>query len=56
MAPKDPVPKFACDTLNFINKAWTQFHAVEEASKLLLQAGFVHLSEKDTWNLKPGGR
>lgn len=56
MVPLSPVPQFASDTLKFINKAWTQFHAVEEAEKLLLRAGFVHISEKDQWNLKPGGR
>ncbi|GMH35827.1 hypothetical protein BSKO_03695 [Bryopsis sp. KO-2023] len=54
--PKIDVPPFAIDTLNFINKAWTQFHAVEESSKLLLKAGFQHLSERDNWELKPGGR
>jgi hypothetical protein len=28
------------DLVNFINYAWTPYHAVEEASKRLMQAGF----------------
>lgn len=44
------------DTLNFINTSWTQFHAVEEASKILLQNKFTHLSERDEWKLNKGGK
>lgn len=40
--------------LDFINAAWTPYHAVEEASKRLMAAGFTHIAEKDAWNLKPG--
>lgn len=46
----------AVDMLEFINKAWTPYHAVEEASKRLAAAGYQHISEKDPWDLKPGGR
>eukprot|EP00775_Hariotina_reticulata_P004980 gene4980-5222_t len=46
----------ANDMLSFINAAWTPYHAVEEASRRLLAAGFTHIAEKDAWNLKPGGR
>lgn len=44
------------DMLDFINTAWTPWHAVEEASRRLLAAGFTHISEKDAWNLQPGAR
>ncbi len=43
------------DLVAFINHAWTPFHAVEEASRRLLASGFVHLSERDQWDVKPGG-
>ncbi|DBB11140.1 TPA: hypothetical protein ACH3X3_006599 [Trebouxia sp. C0006] len=42
--------------LRFINYAWTQFHAVEEASRRLASVGFQKLSEKQEWKLQPGGR
>ncbi|GLI63830.1 hypothetical protein VaNZ11_006932 [Volvox africanus] len=42
--------------IDFLNVAWTPFHAVEEASKMLLAAGFKHLQEKDKWDIVPGGR
>ncbi|KAK9836496.1 hypothetical protein WJX74_001703 [Apatococcus lobatus] len=42
--------------LDFINYAWTPFHAVEEASKRLVAAGFQKLSERQAWSLQPGGR
>ncbi len=35
-----------------MNYAWTPYHAVEEASRRLLAAGFQHLSEKQPWNIK----
>ena len=44
----------AMDMLTFINAAWTPYHAVEEASRRLLSAGYQHIAEKDAWNLKPG--
>jgi len=46
----------AADMLSFINRAWTPWHAVEEASSRLAAAGFKHVAEKDAWNLKPGGK
>lgn len=58
-APKDITSRgkaAAREMLEFINYAWTPFHAVEEASKRLLAAGFQHISERDTWNVKAGGR
>jgi len=46
----------AQDLVNFINHAWTPYHAVEEASRRLMQAGFQHISEKAAWDVKPGGK
>lgn len=40
--------------LEFINYSWTPYHAVEEASRRLLAAGFHHISEKGAWDVKPG--
>lgn len=42
--------------LAFINAADTQFHAVSEATKRLVQAGFTHLSERQPWDLQAGGK
>jgi len=36
----------------FIEKSPTAFHAVETASKELLDAGFIRLYENEVWNLK----
>jgi hypothetical protein len=44
----------ALDMLDFINAAWTPYHAVEEAARRLSAAGFEHIAEKDPWELKPG--
>jgi aspartyl aminopeptidase len=46
----------ASQLIDFINASWTPWHAVEEASKRLLAAGFEHISEAAEWSLKPGGR
>ena len=45
----------ALEMLDFINYAWTPFHAVEEASKRLLAAGFQHISEREPWCVCPVG-
>ncbi|KAG1675370.1 hypothetical protein FOA52_012289 [Chlamydomonas sp. UWO 241] len=42
--------------IDFINQAWTPYHAVEEASKRLLQAGYQHITEKGAWDVQPGGK
>ena len=39
----------------FIEKSPTAFHAVESMSERFLREGFTELSEKDAWNLVPGG-
>lgn len=43
------------ELVNYINYSWTPFHAVEEASRRLLAAGFTHISEKSQWQIKVGG-
>lgn len=43
------------DLLSFINYSWTPFHAVEDASRRLLAAGYTHISEKDRWAVKVSG-
>lgn len=62
----DPIPKGSSttasnssivgDLLDYLNESWTQFHATAEAKRQLIAAGFCLLSEKDEWDLKPGGR
>eukprot|EP00873_Tetraselmis_striata_P018201 jgi/Tetstr1/438465/TSEL_027020.t1 len=49
-------PAEAARMLDFINASWTAYHAVDEASKRLLAAGYTKLSERDEWSLQPGGR
>ncbi|GLC36510.1 hypothetical protein PLESTB_000156400 [Pleodorina starrii] len=51
-----PSPGDAQALVDFLNAAWTPFHAVDEARKVLLAAGFKHLQEKDKWDVVPGGR
>ncbi len=42
--------------IEFINKACTPYHAIEEGKKLLLIAGFEAISESDDWTLTRGGK
>jgi len=59
MPPKDFTEKgrfYSKKLLDFINYSWTPYHAVEYASRQLLEHGFVAISERDAWNLQPGGR
>lgn len=51
-----PKAGLAADMLDFINYAWSPYHAVEEGSRRLMGAGFKHISEKDVWEIKPGGK
>ena len=53
----------ARDMISFIDASWTQFHAVAAAASRLEAAGFVRISERDSWEdsskhavVKPGGR
>jgi aspartyl aminopeptidase len=42
--------------IDFINESCTPFHAIEEAKRLFLAAGFESISEADNWNLIQGGK
>ncbi|XP_057970375.1 probable aspartyl aminopeptidase [Malania oleifera] len=44
----------ASDLINFLNASPTAFHAVDEAKKRLLKAGFEQVSEREDWNLQAG--
>jgi len=48
----------AAEMVSFLNKSWTQFHAVDTAKNTLLAAGYTQLFEYHTWNgkVKPGGK
>ena len=48
MTSKQEINQF----LRFMANATTQYHATAEIRKLLLDAGFKELQEKDKWNLK----
>ncbi|KAL6768469.1 Aspartyl aminopeptidase [Auxenochlorella protothecoides] len=54
-SPRDD--KLADDLLEYINDSDTQFHAVEQAKARLDAAGYMRLSERQSWDgLRPGGR
>lgn len=40
----------AADCVAFLNKSRDPFHAVDSVRKLLTDAGFVELKEKDSWD------
>lgn len=42
------------DLIHFLHKSPTSWHAVENARRALLQAGFTELDEKDEWKLESG--
>lgn len=46
----------ALDLLDFLNASPTAFHAVDEAKRRLTAAGFLHLSERDHWQLQTGSK
>lgn len=48
--------KTARELLKFIEESPTAFHAVHEMGRRLLEAGFCKLSEREQWNLVPGGK
>ena len=44
--------------IDFLNAAWTRYHAVAECKARLTAAGFVELFERDSWTeiIQPGGK
>lgn len=48
--------KTSKNVLEFISKCPSCFHAVNELSKMLDEAGFTHLKECEKWDLKRGGK
>lgn len=44
------------DFQNFLKKAPTSWHAVQEISERLSQAGFAPLNMRDPWQLQPGSK
>ncbi|TKR78286.1 hypothetical protein L596_019117 [Steinernema carpocapsae] len=50
------VRKAAADFVTFLNKAVTPYHAVEECSRMLREAGFRELKETETWKVEPKQR
>ncbi len=45
----------AKELIDFINKATTPYHTVEEGKNLLLSNGFIELDVRDEWELEVGG-
>ncbi|KAK9366936.1 peptidase M18 [Lipomyces kononenkoae] len=43
---------YASDFLAFVNSSPTPYHVVDNAKKLLLNAGFLELKERESWNGK----
>ena len=41
--------------LTYIERSPSPFHAIEAAKNMLIQAGFVEVSEKEKWELEKGG-
>jgi aspartyl aminopeptidase len=52
---KDALP-LSKQFLDFVSRAVSPWHAVEEVRSRLLKEGFEHLSEKSSWTLKRNGR
>lgn len=44
------------DFLNFLERSYSAYQAVENAEKLLLSHGFTALDESESWELKPSGK
>ena len=42
--------------LDFLGKSPTPFHAVQQVTEQLLQAGYCYLDEKQPWNIVPAGK
>uniref|UniRef100_A0A8L8K6F6 Aspartyl aminopeptidase n=1 Tax=Heligmosomoides polygyrus TaxID=6339 RepID=A0A8L8K6F6_HELPZ len=44
------------DFVEFLNRAVTPYHAVDECKQLLLQEGFQELHESEPWDIEPNGK
>lgn len=53
MNSKEAILLSAKQFLNFVNKAPSPYHAVDEVKKRLVAAGFSELREADHWNVQP---
>lgn len=42
--------------IDFINASPSPYHAVAECEQRLKDAGFAKLSEREVWDVKPGGK
>ena len=42
--------------INFLEKSYTAYHAVDNAKKILVENGFTALSEREDWNIQKGGK
>ncbi|CAI7797796.1 unnamed protein product [Closterium sp. NIES-53] len=49
-------PAAATELVEFLNRSWTAFHAVDECRQRLLKAGYQQLSEREEWRLETGGK
>ncbi|GJP29677.1 hypothetical protein CLOM_g19306 [Closterium sp. NIES-68] len=49
-------PAAATELVEFLNRSWTAFHAVDECRQRLLKAGYQQLSEREEWRLEAGGK
>ncbi len=47
---------YAKDLINFIDESPSQFHAVNNAEKRLLENGFTKLDKAEKWKLEKGGK
>jgi aspartyl aminopeptidase len=56
MLPDHVANPLTRDLLAFIEAAPTPYHAVSEVAGRLMRAGFRRLSERDSWQLRPGER
>ena len=47
---------FADQFIDYMNESCTAFHAIEASAKMLVDGGFVRLSEHTEWSLQKGGK
>ncbi|EGG23222.1 aspartyl aminopeptidase [Cavenderia fasciculata] len=52
----DPFIPQARQFVNFIDSAPSPYHATSQVAEMLKQKGFIQLSEKQEWDIKPNGK